>query len=390
MVGCQCGLYFLRLLSVDQTRFNRLAPFAFLIAALSGLRNLLDRRVPVSGTSGAAPAHTLAFALLAGIALHASWSVKRDHWSEMSRGWTWRGLYGGADVAALADRAAKAPTAPFRCATPGAFHEYHPLYLLVNGLETADGYAVIYPDRYRRYWAQVLLPLLRSEPESANYFTSWGSRAYLFHSMRPAAEALPALPFAQWYDLDLLSLANVRFLVSRKPLDDPRLQLMPPAWDEAARAAWADRPLVDRLRDYAAGRNPGPRQYVYENPAALPRFFLAEGTRIIDGYDPLGDASIADLSASVFLLRSDAAGLADAPPGDTPPGELTVSQYALEQSALRVSATRPCWLVNTSLWYPGARCAINGVDTPVLPAYGAFQAVRLAAGDHRVIWRPGP
>jgi hypothetical protein len=66
----------------------------------------------------------------------------------MRRGWTWRGLYGGADVAALSARAETSPAAPFRCATAGAFHEYHPLYLLANDLETADGYAVIYPDRY--------------------------------------------------------------------------------------------------------------------------------------------------------------------------------------------------------------------------------------------------
>ena len=374
----------------DVTRFNRLAPFAFLIAALSGLRNLLDRRVPVSGTTGASPAHALAFAALAGLALHASWTVKTDHWAEMRRGWTWHGLYGGADVAALAARAEKSPAAPFRCATAGAFHEYHPLYLLANDLETADGYAVIYPDRYRRYWAQVLRPLLLAEPESADYFTRWGSRAYLFHSMRPEAEALPALPFAQWYDLDLLSLANVRFLVSRKPLDDPRLQLLPPAWDEAARDAWADRPLTARLRDYAAGRNPGPRQYVYENPAALPRFFLAEGTRIIDSPDALGDASLADLSASVFLLRDDAAGLADTPPGDGPPGELSVSEYSLERSVLQVSIKRPCWVVNTSLWYSGSRCGVDLREADVKPAYGTFQAVRLTPGEHRIIWLPGP
>jgi hypothetical protein len=236
----------------------------------------------------------------------------------------------------------------------------------------------------------VLRPLLLAEPESTDYFTRWGSRAYLFHSMRPETESLPALPFAKWYDLDLLSLANVRFLVSRKPLDDPRLQLLPPAWDEAAREAWAGRPLTARLRDYAAGRNPGPRQYVYENPAALPRFFLAGGTRIIDAPDALGDASLAELSASVFLLRDDAAGLSETPPGEGPPGELIVSEYALEQSALRISSTRPCWIVNTSLWYPGARCAINGVEAPVVPAYGTFQAVRLPAGEHRIIWHPGP
>lgn len=118
-----------------------------------------------------------------------------------------------------------------RCATAGAYHEFHPLFLLASGLETANGYAVIYPRRYNLYWRQVLRPLLQVEPESAGYFTEWGSRTYLFHSMNPENEAMREIPFAAWYDLDLLSLANVRYLVSRKPLADPRLHLVPPIWN---------------------------------------------------------------------------------------------------------------------------------------------------------------
>ncbi|MFO1520871.1 MAG: DUF6044 family protein [Kiritimatiellia bacterium] len=375
--------------ALDFTRFNRLAPFALLLAALSGLRNLLERRVPVTGTAAAA-ALPAAFAFLAGAAAFASWDLKLEHGRRMHAGWTWRGLYGGADVAELARRARAPGADPFRCATAGAYHEYHPLYLVASGLETADGYAVIYPDRYKRFWGQVLRPLNALEPHFKGYFTGWGSRVYLFHSMEPWNESIRAIPFAAWYDLDLLSLANVRYLVAKKPVDDPRLRLLPPAWDDAARDAWAGRPFLEKLSGYLAGRNPGPRQYVYENPDALPRFFLAEGTRVIDSPDALGDAPLDDLRTSVFLLRGDAAGWSDTAPSPETPGLPKLESYSLEHSVLTVTAARPCWMVNTELWYPESRCLVDGRPAPILPAYGAFQAVRLEPGEHRVTWDASP
>ena len=371
--------------ALDFSRFNRLAPLALLLAGFSGLRNLLDRRVPVTGTPGGA-ALPAVFSFVAGIAALASWNLKSQHWADMRGGWTWHSLYGGADVKALTAKARQPGVEPFRCATAGAYHGFHPLYLIASGLETADGYAVVYPDRYRKYWAQVLRPLLSAEPASAGYFTAWGSRVYLFHSMAAQNASLPELPFAAWYDLDLLSLANVRYLVSQKPLAHPRLVPLPSAWDAAARDAWAEKPARAKLADYLAGRNPGPRQYVYENPSVFPRFFLAEGTHIIDTPDALGDATLEELRNSVFLLRGDADGLAAAAPAPDPPGAVKVDSYSLETSTLTVTVARPCWLVNTSLWYPRNRCEADGKPLRILPAYGAFQAVRLEPGGHHVRW----
>ena len=149
--------------------------------------------------------------VLCGLLLHESYTVKQTHLASIQNGHNWRALFQNTEIAALAERTRGQPV---RVATPGAFHEFHPMFNLAYGLECADGYAVLYPDRYHRFWTGVLRPLMRREPHFKGHFEGWGSRVYLFHSQDPANASLAAVPFADWYNLDLLSLANVRYLVS--------------------------------------------------------------------------------------------------------------------------------------------------------------------------------
>jgi hypothetical protein len=377
---------------VNWFRFDRLGPLALLAAGALGLQRVLR---PADGTlrpSGFLPAGAAICTLLAGMILYESGGVKRDHLAAVRAGQHWRGLYGNPEVAALAAELAGRPA---RVASAGAYHEFHPLFNLAAGLECADGYAVLYPERYQRYWREVLRPLLAHDPRFHGHFTGWGSRAYLFHSQVPADAARPSLPFAAWYNLDLLALANVTHLLARKPIDDPRLVARPSRWTEDARDAWSARPWRAKLEDYRRGDNPGARLHIYTVTNALPRVFFAPGTRryetLDDLYRELGRTPLETLRKEVFLLRAEAPEAIPAA-ADTTPGSATVEVSAYTPADLTATADTPTagWLVCSNTFYPGWTCEVNGQPAPLVPAYGTFLGVRLPAGRHTVRWRYQP
>jgi uncharacterized membrane protein YfhO len=57
---------------------------------------------------------------------------------------------------------------------------------------------------------------------------------------------------------------------------------------------------------------------------------------------------------------------------------------------LDVLMHRPGFLYYADGYAPEWRASVNGASAPVLPANGAFKAIRLASGSHRVVltYRP--
>lgn len=380
--GDQLG--FLR--GFSMLRFDRVAPLALLAAAAGGLRVLEQHRGP---TFGRPMIFTL---LLMGAALHTSYGVKLEHWGAMrGNGQNWRAIFGNAEIEFLA-KTVETKKEPWRCATAGAYHLSHPMYLLQYGLETADGYAVLYPNRYQRYWGEVLGPLMAQEDTFRGHFTGWGSRVYLFHSQKPELALTPSVPLAQWANLDLLSLANVRFLVSHKPIQDERLRMLPQVWSEENRDAWAAQPLGDKMQDYLHGENPGSRRFVYENTNAVSRVFAVPGQSLFETedelYKTLGTTDLAHLRASVFFLREDLP--EDLQKTSSGPAEVSLLDYHPESVQVEVFSGEGTWLVMSSLYYPWWKARIDGEPTIVFPAYGAFMAVHVPPGKHRVDWSYTP
>ena len=51
-----------------------------------------------------------------------------------------------------------------------------------NGFQTIDGYADIYPLRYKHSFERIIAKELDRNKAYSDYFRKWGSRVYLFHS----------------------------------------------------------------------------------------------------------------------------------------------------------------------------------------------------------------
>jgi hypothetical protein len=366
-----------------------IGPFFLLAGAMWFLRaEPRWRLVPVRNDGRAWPpraAPGLAEALVIVLAVVVSLHAKQTHWGRMlDGGATWRNLFGDPDIAAVAQAVG---TEPVRFATVAAYHGLPPMALLARGLETADGYSPIYTRRYYDFWTEVLRPLLEIDPHIQGYH-SWGNKAYLHHAQAPAEEGRSVVPLARWYNLDLLSLANVGYLVSDKPVDDPRLVQLNAGAREARVAAWQTLPPLRKITGYLAGRNPGRPRYVYRNPEVRPRFFLCDRVRVFENraalYAQLGALGIGELARTALLEREHHPELQDGPLGMAT-GSVRVRVHDTDFAQLEVTTDGPGILLASYQFYPHWIWRIDGQTQPAFPVDGAFLGVHLpAAGTYAI------
>jgi hypothetical protein len=370
------------------TRFDRTMPLALICAAALGVRSLNKPQ-----REGFLQMSLIVSLVLGGLCIGRSLTEKQTHWVGMSQaGKNWRTLYGNPEIKAFAE---SLDDTPVRCASAGTYHEYHPLYALPHNLELADGYVVMYPNWYQAYWNEVVRPIVDAEPEYLKgHFRNWGSRVYLFHSSRPENANIPIIPFASWYNLDLLSLGNVKYILSQKPIEDERLKLRPPVVTDADRDAWWALPIKEKIRGYIDGKNPGAPMYVYENPEAVDRFFLAHDIRTFgedeaELFQALGETPLSTLTNEVFVFQSDVSDWMMAQTNIAAEA-FELLEYEPERAVLHVLNESAKVLVFSNLFYPWWTCTLNSEPVPVVRAYGTYMAVRIPPGDHKVRFEYSP
>jgi Bacterial membrane protein YfhO len=142
---------------------------------------------------------------------------------------------------------------------------------------------------------------------------------------------------------------------------------------------------------------------LYENPAALPRAFLAR--RAVEA----GDAAAAlralrdpdfEPRATVVLAAADGEPVGSAPPaatgaGPSPaephaPGSATITVDRRNQVTIVTEANADAWLVLSDKYYPGWRASVDGQAVPVRRANHTMRAVPVAQGRHVVSFEFAP
>jgi hypothetical protein len=374
------------------SRISDLAPFFCATAGaaalpsilLGGELQLIWRRRIVAAFAAPVLVALLAIVLTAQSSVEIEKGILRD----MLAGENYSAFYRNPELLALARDYGDAP--PFRVATICPIGvNIHPGMLWAYGLSTADGYLNLYPERYQQFWGEVIRRVTSKYPLIYDYFHSWGNRIYLFWP-EPSERGSEPARFSDFYDLELLSLANVRFLVSPVPLSDDRLTLIrsgPEDASDADRTA-ADQPrLRTRLRRYLEDGARPLRLFIYENREVIPRIFLAFRTRLFGGREELlsalAEASREELASTAFLLRGEAGGIdLGSPSGEGVAVQVKVLQA--ERIVVSVNADRPGILVVTQNYSPFWKVRIDGTEGRVIPVDHTFQGVGLAAGQHEV------
>jgi len=298
-----------------------------------------------------------------------------------------------------------------------------PLYAMAQGLETADGWANMYAASYRDLWLRVLDPLFQTMPEQRLIFESSGIRVANDHLILGSGATLPdesehmllnhGFDLAPRFNLRLLSLLNVKYLLSEYPLSAGELRLVhaptsPPTrvaarslatgrilqpYPERTNWSWTDwlGAVPSDLADAWARRANGKDLYVYENVCALPRAWLAQRVRVFDDSSAilaaLSQLSAVDLARTAMLLRADLDALMLAQPDALARGDLRLTSYGPDESryAVHLDGGGDGLMVVSMNWNRSWTARVDGVPRPVVRVDHTLLGLPLRPGDQEVV-----
>jgi len=305
-------------------------------------------------------------------------------------------MYRHPDLLELAAEKKDAP--PFRVATPFVLSDTGyivPTFVWAYGFETVDGYVSMYPKRYKEYWLRVLAA--QKGTERYKQFQGANSMIYLFGNPTDRGPACPdggmscPVDFEKDYDLELLSLANVRYVISARKLISPHFKLLP-STTRAALALTQQKRLRQRLSAKLAGDYVGPPLYIYENKMAFPRYFLTDSVRIFNSKEKLlpalSDAGAEGLRRTAFVRLDDAndakltRDLTDLKAAQAGGGAVEIIRHERDEIVLRLKTERPRVLVAANNFSPFWKADLNGRPLTVFPVYNTFQGVLVPEGLH--------
>jgi hypothetical protein len=275
--------------------------------------------------------------------------------------------------------AATADSDPFRVATLA--YGFAPSYANAYGLETVDGYINLYPQRYQDFWGKVIEPLTLEDRVRRISFHRWGNNIYLFSPSNGDFDCIGEVPFSEYYNLNLLSLANTKYIISALPLSNEHLILLP---SHAPDTEGEQADLLQKIKDRLEGRRD---IYIYENQLCFPRFFMAGNVSVFDdsslALQAMAEADIDSLRNTVFVEEQFISDT-DVKQLGFAQGEITIGQYSPDYIDLSVSLDKPGVLVISNSFSPYWTCKVNGIDQDIFPAYHTFWGVFLEEGESMV------
>ena len=130
---------------------------------------------------------------------------------------------------------------------------------------------------------------------------------------------------------------------------------------------------------------------VRRNLRAMPRARLVANIERIDNADDILLRMFEDdFDGTKIVLLEDAAELEQPIVDVEELGRATVRTRTSQSVEIAVNATVPCILVLADAYYPGWRATVNDDPTPIYPAYHAFRAVSVPAGESTVRFAYAP
>jgi len=247
-----------------------------------------------------------------------------------------------------------------------------------SGLEAAGAYQSIVPRRYKDF------SKLWRRPEAG---ATWreGSPWEIDFIIDADEDAVVRLDRVA--RLPLLSLANVRYIVSPDPVEGAGL-----AHVAGDAVPWSSLGTRERLARRLSENLFGVRSfYIYRNEAALPRFFVVhDARRFVNDADlqaALKEADVATLAKTAFVETRDLPGDALDPAGASggAGGSVKLESYGADRVALEVVSESKGLLIVLNSFSPYWRATVDGRAAPYLPAYHAFSAVPVPAGSSKVV-----
>jgi hypothetical protein len=287
-----------------------------------------------------------------------------------------------------------------------------PAYAYSQGVEAADGWANIYSRYYRELWLRLLDPVLATSVATRqvlNPETGTPQDHYIFLGigiLKP--EDMHGIPLDSRANLNILSLLNVRYLLSEVSLKSDRLDLL----------HGSTAPPLEYPRDHASGRlaappkltaNGGPIDwiqkgrelfdssrrnkfagkdvYIYRNKCALPRMFFVQQLHAMgdsaEVLDALAAASTHELGTNAWVEAKDAPMLSNS--DDLSRGEIKVRTYTPDRIVLDVNTNGDSFMVMSMSWSPYWKARVGGLTRPLVRTDHALMGLSVQPKDRSIV-----
>ncbi|HLC41735.1 MAG TPA: DUF6044 family protein [Methylomirabilota bacterium] len=299
--------------------------------------------------------------------------------------------------------------------------DLQPAYAYAHGLEAADGWANLFPRVYQELWLRVLDPLFENLPKNRDIFDPPKGRPqdhYIFLGTGLLTPGIGLLPgenptkaLEEGFDIDrrfnlhLLSLLNVKYLLSEYPLKANGLRSVhepiPP-------------PSALRSRDYATGLVNSPRQrqkgdprwrqiftdlreaierkrrgkdiYIYENVQVLPRYRFVTQIRTAEtGREVLNELSRMTSNAlreTALVEERDTGQLGNVTLLSA--GAVEIERYAPDEIRLSIQNSHSGFLVIANTWNPSWRAEVDGHERSLVRTNHAQFGLPTKPNEQRV------
>lgn len=246
-------------------------------------------------------------------------------------------------------------------------------YPNLYGLEILGGEVLLPSKRFHDFWYQIVK---RRNMPPHSFYLFW-------HATDEEKSEFKNLP-TKYINLDLLSLANVKYLISLFPTNHPDLTLLS---RRLQNGEWENYSTFQKglylLKENFEGRS----LYVYQNEMYFPRFYLVDQVKSFPSrselLDALNTAEANHLRNTVYLEKKYLSQI-DTDNLGFRKGELTVKHYSPDHIVLSVDSDGPSILIASNNYSPYWECRVNGLKTEIVPAYHTFWGVYLGSGVQEV------
>jgi hypothetical protein len=226
----------------------------------------------------------------------------------------------------------------------------NPAYNNAYGFESVDGYLSIYPLSYHGFWFNIIKNRIFTDSRLYNYFTKWGGRIYLYSPT--GLNSNSNIDFQKNYDLNLLSMANVKYIISPAPIISDQLTLLPSTYRETLNN-WQNWSFEKKLVFFLKGEYFGQPLYIYENKGVLPRFYLIKNDQVIAN-------------------------------------AVQVKKYSPDEIELRVGATTDSKLVISINYYPFWHAEVDNQKVQLDKYLDSFMELDIRKGGHDINLKYNP
>lgn len=258
------------------------------------------------------------------------------------------------------------------------------------GLESPGGKLDLFPKRYNQYWLKMVEPAVQKFPSEANHLLTYAYMDLGLTYARP--DKRPARQLGELYRLNMFSLANVRYFLSRDRLTDPQLrQLDLPVPEKPWSALNREEKIRVNVKENLTGRK---HVYVYENTRALPRFFLSENFVVADNrqatLEKIAMTDVDGLRRTMIINKADLPSSKMTGRNFNTEGAVHIVDYKADEITLEVSLNGEALLTGANSFSPYWKAYIDGQEAELFPAFVALWGLVIPRDARTIVFRYEP